>query len=191
MQYSLSPVYIDEAYLNRHFSSIAASYKKRYDASMSHNTKAENDRISACKIAKEMWDKLKLTYEGTDKVKETRIDILVTQYEKFQMELGLTMSRSSSHCGESSGASRRPESIVRRMDNLMSSFTHRTIRREDLPVLDRGVKTCARGPLEEPSPSEDVVDLCSANQFDRVYCYLRGDDYPKHFPLDEHLFPFI
>ncbi|MQL74805.1 hypothetical protein Taro_007189, partial [Colocasia esculenta] len=44
VQYSLSPVFIDEAYLNRHFSSIAASYKRRYDASMSHNTKAETDR---------------------------------------------------------------------------------------------------------------------------------------------------
>ncbi|MQL76927.1 hypothetical protein Taro_009321 [Colocasia esculenta] len=63
---------------------------------LSRNSKAKNliccalirsefIRISACKLAKEMWDKLKLTYEGTDKVKKTRIDILVTHYEKFQM----------------------------------------------------------------------------------------------------------
>ncbi|MQL72682.1 hypothetical protein Taro_005017 [Colocasia esculenta] len=43
----------------------------------------EFNRISACKTTKEMWDKLRLTYKGKDKVKETRIDILVTQYEKF------------------------------------------------------------------------------------------------------------
>ncbi|MQM23918.1 hypothetical protein Taro_056988, partial [Colocasia esculenta] len=44
------------------------------------------DRISACKSAMEMWEKLRITYEGTDKVKETRIDIFVTQYERFQMQ---------------------------------------------------------------------------------------------------------
>ncbi|MQM00152.1 hypothetical protein Taro_032883 [Colocasia esculenta] len=71
---------------------------------LSHNSKVKNliccaltrsdfNRISACKSAKEMWDKLKLTYEGTDKVKETRIDILVTQYEKFQMLTGETITQ--------------------------------------------------------------------------------------------------
>ncbi|MQL68284.1 hypothetical protein Taro_000590 [Colocasia esculenta] len=56
-------------------------------------TRSEFNRISACKSAKEIWDKLKLTYEGTDKVKETRIDILVTQYEKFQMLTGETITQ--------------------------------------------------------------------------------------------------
>ncbi|MQM04126.1 hypothetical protein Taro_036922 [Colocasia esculenta] len=44
-----------------------------------------------------MWDKLKLTYEGTDKVKETRINILVTQYEKFPMEAGESISQMANH----------------------------------------------------------------------------------------------
>ncbi|MQL96227.1 hypothetical protein Taro_028900 [Colocasia esculenta] len=56
-------------------------------------SKNEFNRISTCKSAKEMWDKLKFTYEGTDKVKETRIDILVTQYEKFQMISGESISQ--------------------------------------------------------------------------------------------------
>ncbi|MQL91501.1 hypothetical protein Taro_024119, partial [Colocasia esculenta] len=42
-------------------------------------------RLQPCKLVMEMWEKLRITYEGTDKVKETRIDILVTQYERFQM----------------------------------------------------------------------------------------------------------
>ncbi|MQL93042.1 hypothetical protein Taro_025677 [Colocasia esculenta] len=47
-------------------------------------SKKKFNRISAYKLAKEMWDKLKLTHEGTDKVKETRIDILVAQmYSRF------------------------------------------------------------------------------------------------------------
>ncbi|MQL77239.1 hypothetical protein Taro_009651 [Colocasia esculenta] len=49
-------------------------------------SKKEFNRVSACKSAMEMWEKLIITYEGTDKVKETRIDILVTQYERFQMQ---------------------------------------------------------------------------------------------------------
>ncbi|MQM18519.1 hypothetical protein Taro_051513, partial [Colocasia esculenta] len=56
-------------------------------------TRSEFNMISVCKSTKEMWDKLKLTYEGTDKVNETRIDILVTQYEKFQMLTGETITQ--------------------------------------------------------------------------------------------------
>ncbi|MQL71743.1 hypothetical protein Taro_004082 [Colocasia esculenta] len=56
-------------------------------------SKKEFNRVSTCKSAMEMWEKLKITYEGTDKVKETRIDILMTQYERFQMEPGETISQ--------------------------------------------------------------------------------------------------
>ena len=38
-------------------------------------SKKEFNRVSACKSAMEMWEKLKITYEGTDKVKETRMRI--------------------------------------------------------------------------------------------------------------------
>ncbi|MQM11664.1 hypothetical protein Taro_044573, partial [Colocasia esculenta] len=48
-------------------------------------SKKEFNRVSACKSAKEIWDNLQITYEGTDKVKQTRIDILVSQYEQFKM----------------------------------------------------------------------------------------------------------
>ncbi|MQL89650.1 hypothetical protein Taro_022224, partial [Colocasia esculenta] len=56
-------------------------------------SKKEFNRVSACKSAMEMWEKLRITYEGTDKVKETRIDILVTQYERFQMQLGESITQ--------------------------------------------------------------------------------------------------
>nr|XP_016462922.1 PREDICTED: uncharacterized protein LOC107786007 [Nicotiana tabacum] len=63
------------------------------------NTKARNllynaisgeeyEKISSCDTAKEMWDKLEVTYEGTSKVKETHIKILVHDYELFQMKEG-------------------------------------------------------------------------------------------------------
>ncbi|MQM05993.1 hypothetical protein Taro_038815 [Colocasia esculenta] len=56
-------------------------------------SKKEFNHISACKSSMEMWEKLRITYEGTDKVKETRIDILVTQYERFQMQQGESITQ--------------------------------------------------------------------------------------------------
>jgi len=38
-----------------------------------------------------MWDKLEVTYEGTEKVKETIISLLVYKYELFQMKEGETI----------------------------------------------------------------------------------------------------
>ena len=46
----------------------------------------EFNRISSCISAKEIWDKLEVTYEGTNQVKETKISMLVHKYELFQME---------------------------------------------------------------------------------------------------------
>ncbi|XP_009623053.1 uncharacterized protein [Nicotiana tomentosiformis] len=48
----------------------------------------EHEKISSYETAKEMWDKLEVTYEGTYKVKETRINLLVREYELFQKKDG-------------------------------------------------------------------------------------------------------
>ena len=44
------------------------------------------NRISVCSTAKKIWDKLEVTYEETSKVKETKINLLVTQYEVFKID---------------------------------------------------------------------------------------------------------
>lgn len=46
----------------------------------------EFNRISGYDIAREIWDMLQVTHEGTDQVKETRIDMLVHSYELFKMK---------------------------------------------------------------------------------------------------------
>ncbi|GAV86464.1 DUF4219 domain-containing protein/UBN2 domain-containing protein, partial [Cephalotus follicularis] len=43
----------------------------------------EFNRISSCDSAKEMWDLLEVTYEGTNQVKESKISMLVHEYELF------------------------------------------------------------------------------------------------------------
>ncbi|GAV75721.1 zf-CCHC domain-containing protein/DUF4219 domain-containing protein/UBN2 domain-containing protein, partial [Cephalotus follicularis] len=45
----------------------------------------EFNRISSCDSAKEMWDLLEITYEGTNQVKESKISMLVHEYELFVM----------------------------------------------------------------------------------------------------------
>jgi len=49
-------------------------------------TPNEYDCVSACETAKEIWDKLKMAYEGDSQVKESKIDILVHSYELFKMK---------------------------------------------------------------------------------------------------------
>ena len=46
----------------------------------------EFSRVSSCTIAKEMWDKLQGIYEGTSKVRETKTNMLVSEYEAFHMK---------------------------------------------------------------------------------------------------------
>ena len=45
----------------------------------------EFNRISTCKTVKEIWDKFKVTHEGTSQVKESKIALLSNQYEMFKM----------------------------------------------------------------------------------------------------------
>ncbi|GAV83917.1 zf-CCHC domain-containing protein/DUF4219 domain-containing protein/UBN2 domain-containing protein, partial [Cephalotus follicularis] len=45
----------------------------------------EFNRISSCYSAKQMWDLLEVTYEGTNQVKESKISMLVHEYELFMM----------------------------------------------------------------------------------------------------------
>ena len=48
-------------------------------------TPNEFNRISTCKTAYEIWDKLCITHEGTPQVKESKISSLVHEYELFKM----------------------------------------------------------------------------------------------------------
>ncbi|MQL81988.1 hypothetical protein Taro_014454, partial [Colocasia esculenta] len=52
----------------------------------------EFSRVSTCNLAKEMWDKLELIYEGTSEVRETKASILVSEYEMHKMKIEETIS---------------------------------------------------------------------------------------------------
>ncbi|GAV76804.1 UBN2 domain-containing protein, partial [Cephalotus follicularis] len=46
----------------------------------------EFNRVSSCATAKEMWDRLEVTYEGTNQVKDAKINMLIREYEMFSMK---------------------------------------------------------------------------------------------------------
>ncbi|XP_075100233.1 uncharacterized protein LOC142176427 [Nicotiana tabacum] len=46
----------------------------------------EYSRISSCEIAKEIWEALQTTHERTTQVKQSKIDMLTTEYEFFRMK---------------------------------------------------------------------------------------------------------
>ncbi|MQM12432.1 hypothetical protein Taro_045351, partial [Colocasia esculenta] len=73
----------------------------------------------------------------------------------------------------------------------MPQLAPRMTTHENLSSVDRGFLSCARGPLETQAPEEGQVDLNLIIKRGGYYQYLRDNGYPKHFPLDEHLFPFI
>ena len=46
----------------------------------------EFNRVSACDSAKEIWDKVEVTYEWTNLLKESKISMLVHEYKLFKMK---------------------------------------------------------------------------------------------------------
>ncbi|GAV69358.1 DUF4219 domain-containing protein/UBN2 domain-containing protein [Cephalotus follicularis] len=52
----------------------------------------EFNTVSSCATTKEMWDRLEVTYEGTNQVKGAKINMLVREYEMFSMEENANIS---------------------------------------------------------------------------------------------------
>ena len=49
-------------------------------------------KVSQCGLAKEVWDILEVTHEGTRNVKRARKHALIQEYELFRMMKGETIS---------------------------------------------------------------------------------------------------
>ncbi|XP_038701819.1 uncharacterized protein LOC119998540 [Tripterygium wilfordii] len=55
-------------------------------------SRSEYNHISACESAKHIWRMLEVKHEGTDQVKDSKINMLVHDYELFKMESGESVS---------------------------------------------------------------------------------------------------
>ncbi|XP_050222669.1 uncharacterized protein LOC126672758 [Mercurialis annua] len=74
---------------------------------------SEYNRVRNCVTAKHVWEKLQITYEGTDQVRETKINLLQRDYELFQMKSDEGMSEFSS----------RFSNIINGLKSLGENFT--------------------------------------------------------------------
>lgn len=54
--------------------------------------KDEFNRVSMCSSAQEIWKTLEITHEGTNQVKESKISMLVHNYELFKMDANETIT---------------------------------------------------------------------------------------------------
>ena len=60
----------------------------------------EKNRMGSCVSAKDMWDRLRVTYEGTNQVRETKINMLLHEYEMFTMKDGESINAMLDRFGE-------------------------------------------------------------------------------------------
>ncbi|GAV82667.1 zf-CCHC domain-containing protein/UBN2 domain-containing protein, partial [Cephalotus follicularis] len=91
----------------------------------------EFNRISSCDSAKEMWDLLEVTYEGTNQVKESKISMLVHEYELIFM-----------HENESiSDMFTRFTTIINSLKNLGKSYSNQELVRKILRCLPKTLIT--------------------------------------------------
>ena len=69
---------------DQHKAKVQMNAKVKYLLTCAFN-KSEYDKITSCDSAKEIWDRLQVLHERTNQVKETKISMLVHQYEMFKM----------------------------------------------------------------------------------------------------------
>ncbi|CAM8963086.1 unnamed protein product [Rhodiola kirilowii] len=65
---------------------IAAGNSKAMNAIFSGVDENVFKLISNCEIAKEAWDTLRIAYEGTDKVRNSRMEMVKTKFEELKMK---------------------------------------------------------------------------------------------------------
>ena len=80
----------EEQYTQEDFAKLSKNYKAMHILYCGLDAN-EYNRICVCELAKEIWDKLVVTYEGISQIRETKINMLVHQYELFKMQPGETI----------------------------------------------------------------------------------------------------
>ncbi|GAV79940.1 UBN2 domain-containing protein, partial [Cephalotus follicularis] len=121
----------------------------------------EFNRISSCDSVKEMWDFLEVTYEGTNQVKESKISMLVHEYELFMMQNDecisdmftrfTTITNSLKNLGKSYSN--------QELQLLGSLMTHETTMKNHENVEVKKKKTIALKALREESESDEDDDI--------------------------------
>ncbi|GAU50421.1 hypothetical protein TSUD_184430 [Trifolium subterraneum] len=119
----------------------------------------EYDRIMECKTAKEIWETPQTHHEGTNSVKETRIDIGVRKFELFEMKEEETIDQMYG----------RFTSIINELNSLGKAYTtHERIRKilRCLPKTWRPIVTAITVAKDLTKVSlEDLIGSLKAHEF--------------------------
>ncbi|GAV90971.1 UBN2 domain-containing protein, partial [Cephalotus follicularis] len=128
----------------------------------------EFNRISSCDSAKEMWDLLEVTYEGTNQVKESKISMLVHEYELFIMHNDecisdmftrfTTITNSLKNLGKSYSNQELARKILRCLPKS-SLMTHETTMKNHENVEVKKKKSIAFKASKEESESDEDGDV--------------------------------
>jgi len=84
-------------------------------------------RVSQCASAKEMWDILEVTHEGTNDVKRARKHTRIQEYEMFRMQKGETISE----------VQKRFSHIVNHLISLWKNVEEEELKIKILKCLDK------------------------------------------------------
>ncbi|GAV90032.1 UBN2 domain-containing protein, partial [Cephalotus follicularis] len=128
----------------------------------------EFNRISSCDSAKEMWNLLEVTYEGTNQVKESKISMLIHEYELFMMHNDecisdmftrfTTITNSLKNLGKSYSNQELVRKILRCLPKS-SLMTHETTMKNHENVEVKKKKSIALKASKEESESDEDGDV--------------------------------
>ncbi|GAV60780.1 LOW QUALITY PROTEIN: UBN2 domain-containing protein, partial [Cephalotus follicularis] len=127
----------------------------------------EFNQISSCDSAKEMWDLLEVTYEGTNQVKE-KISMLVHEYELFFMHDNESISDMFTYFTtiinslKNLGKSYSNQELVRKILRCLpksSLMTHETTMKNHEHVEVKNKKSIALKASKEESESDEDGDV--------------------------------
>ncbi|GAV60785.1 UBN2 domain-containing protein, partial [Cephalotus follicularis] len=128
----------------------------------------EFNRISSCDSAKEMWNLLEVTYEGTNQVKESKISMLVHEYELFMMHNDECISDMFTHFTtitnslKKLGKPNSNQELVRKILRCLpksSLMTHETTMKNHENVEVKKKKSIAFKASKEDSESDGDGDV--------------------------------
>ncbi|GAV79708.1 zf-CCHC domain-containing protein/UBN2 domain-containing protein [Cephalotus follicularis] len=148
----------------------------------------EFNPISSCDSAKEMWDLLEVTYEGTNQVKESKIIMLVHVYELFMMYNDKSISDMFTRFTTITNSLKNLDLPTLPLEQLLGSLmTHETTMKNHENVEVKKKKSIAFKASKEDSESDEDGDVALiTSQFKRFLKNQKGKKtFKKNFSQDE------
>ncbi|RVX13664.1 hypothetical protein CK203_010141 [Vitis vinifera] len=148
----------------------------------------EYNRICQCKSAKEIFRLLEITHEGTNQVKESKINILVHNYELFSMKDSESIVEMITRFTEIVNGLEALGRVINESKKVMKilSLTKQLQESEDKKKKSIALKATTKEEedVEEEKPSEENDDLALITR--NLNKYMRGERFKgKKLPLEE------